>query len=132
MNVGDKLAVRVDRFDVAFATIDDISDGKVTMTIPATRIVMPVRYELADVEYTPETDRVISEHLESATPAVPTPTTTSTAEAHTASLSDANNSDQPTPIEDEPEPTITLRERLDGAGEGLHGRELDSSLIDRD
>lgn len=132
MNVGDKLAVRVDRFDVAFATIDDISDGKVTMTIPATRIVMPVRYELADVEYSPETDRVISEHVETATPAVPTPSNVSTAEAHTAAVTPERKEGEPTPIEDEPEPTITLRERLDGAGEGLHGRELDSSAIDRD
>lgn len=67
MKVGDQLSVQLEGHTVGVATIEDISDGKATILIPATRVVMGVRQSLvADVA--PETDRVFAGTAETSEP----------------------------------------------------------------
>jgi hypothetical protein len=56
MKVGDQMVVNLGNFEVGMATIEDISDGKATILIPATRVVMAVKQSLAPLN--PEVDRV--------------------------------------------------------------------------
>ena len=58
MKVGDQLVVSLEGHQVGMATIEDISDGKATIIIPATRVVMGVKQSLT--ELAPETDRVFA------------------------------------------------------------------------
>lgn len=72
MKVGDQMIVHLGQFEVAMATIEDISDGKATILIPSTRVVMGVRQELAPLEQAPEVDRVMAGLTESTEAAVST------------------------------------------------------------
>lgn len=58
MKVGDEILVNMGGFDVANAVIEDISDGKATIYIPATRVVMGVKSTLTDLA--PEVDRDVA------------------------------------------------------------------------
>jgi hypothetical protein len=49
MKPGDKFAVNLNEHVVAEAVVIDIEDGKVTLDIPATRIVMGVKSSLTDL-----------------------------------------------------------------------------------
>lgn len=62
MKAGDQLPVSISGFDVAAAVIEDISDGKATVYIPATRVQFGVRTELEPV--TPEVDRIFGGMVE--------------------------------------------------------------------
>lgn len=60
MKPGDKFAVNLNEHVVAEAVVIDIEDGKVTLDIPATRIVMGVKSSLTDLPDTqPTTERVL-------------------------------------------------------------------------
>lgn len=66
MKIGDRISVSMAGFEVTEAIIEDIDDGKATIFIPATRVVMGVATSLTDL---PDegTDRVIlgNQHEES-------------------------------------------------------------------
>lgn len=60
MKPGDKFNVNLNEHVVAEAVVIDIEDGKVTLDIPATRIVMGVKSSLTDLPDTlPDTERQI-------------------------------------------------------------------------
>lgn len=94
MKIGDRLSVTMEGFEVAEAIIEDIDDGKATLFIPATRVVMGVATSLTDL---PEegSERILSGKADN------TPSTSPAQDAHN-----------------------------DDVGEGIHGKELDSSAID--
>lgn len=58
MKVGDTKVVSLEGFAVGEAVVEDISDGKVTLYIPATRVQFALRQEL-DVP-APEVDRAMA------------------------------------------------------------------------
>lgn len=60
MKVGEHLKVFIEGYEVGYAQIEDISDGKATLIIPATRVVMGVKQSLVDIEPEVETDRVLA------------------------------------------------------------------------
>jgi hypothetical protein len=47
MNVGDKVEVLIEGSTVAYAEVKEVGDGTATLIVPATRVVMAVRTELA-------------------------------------------------------------------------------------
>lgn len=55
MNVGDKVRVDIQGTEVAQAEVKELGDGTVTVIIPATRVVMAMKSELAP-EVGPATD----------------------------------------------------------------------------
>ena len=108
MKIGDRIAVQMEGFDVAEAVIEDIEDGKATIVIPATRVVVGVRTSL-DVSARPESgnpDRVFG-GMEDNQPAI------------SEAMEQVNQSTTT-------EPTINNAD----IGEGIHGKELDSSVLD--
>lgn len=130
MKVGDQMVVRLENFDVAMATIEHIEDGKATILIPATRIVMGVRQELAPLN--PEVDRIFAGTTE------PKGTNESDASGvHDASESLAQqqtNESGPTPQSNsssvsEANP-VSLSEQLDPVP--LAQRNFDTSALDRE
>lgn len=52
MKPGDKFPINLNEWVVAEAVVIDIEDGKVTLDVPATRIVMGVKTSLSDLEPT--------------------------------------------------------------------------------
>lgn len=56
MKAGDELTITMEGFSVGTAVIEQIEDGKATIYIPATRVVMGVKQSLTDVD--PEVDRI--------------------------------------------------------------------------
>lgn len=55
MNVGDKIAVTIQGSEIAQAEVKEVGEGTATLIVPATRVVMAVRTELAP-EVTPTAD----------------------------------------------------------------------------
>ena len=62
MNVGDKVAVSIQGHEVVQAEVKEVSDGTATLIIPATRVVMAVKTELAP-EVTAAADTSGTEHI---------------------------------------------------------------------
>lgn len=59
MKQGDTVAVTIDGHIVANAVIESIEDGRATLLIPATRVIMGVRSTLTDLEREPDVDRAL-------------------------------------------------------------------------
>jgi len=55
MNVGDKVSVTIQGIEVAQAEVKEVGDGTATLIVPATRVVMATKTELAP-EVTPTAD----------------------------------------------------------------------------
>lgn len=55
MKVGDKVSVTIQGSEIAQAEVREVGDGTATLIVPATRVVMAVRTELAP-EVTPATE----------------------------------------------------------------------------
>jgi hypothetical protein len=58
MKQGTEFPVSIQGIVVANAVVEDVEGDRVTLYIPATRVIMGVRHELTDTEYTPDTDRM--------------------------------------------------------------------------
>ncbi len=108
--IGDRLAVQIEGIDVAEAVIENIEDGLATIVIPATRLVVQTRQSL-DLNATkaPEVDRVFAG-----------------VQTDTYNSSDASESLPEPPAA----PSAQYNEPGSLVGDGIHGRDLDSSAID--
>ena len=103
MKIGDKFPVQIEGMDIGEATIEDIEDGKATLVIPATRLVVQVRQSLdMGATVAPEVDRVFSGLEDSGT--------------NESAASEEINSN----IEDVASPTDTPH--VEVVGEGIHSR----------
>lgn len=69
MKINDKLEVQIQGVTVSEAVIENIDDGKATIIIPATRVVVQVKQSLdLEATNTPDVDRVFG-GMETSTPA---------------------------------------------------------------
>jgi len=111
MKIGDRLAVQIEGVNVAEAVVEDIEDGNAVLVIPATRLVVKMRSTL-DLNATkePEVDRVFGGLEESG-------------ETTSAAVDEVNTQTSTTTQS----PNLVYGSDV---GEGLHGRDLDSSAID--
>lgn len=57
MKQGTEFPVTIQGIQVANAIVEGVEDDKVTLFIPATRVIMGVRHELTDTNPEPEVDR---------------------------------------------------------------------------
>ena len=106
MKIGDRIAVQIEGVDVGEAVVEDIEDGIATIVIPATRLQAKVRSTLdmaAGPEKSDGPDRIFG-GIEDNQPAV------------SEAMEQVNQSTT----------TITNAD----IGEGIHGKELDSSVLD--
>jgi hypothetical protein len=117
MKIGDRLAVQIEGMDVGEAVIEDIEDGHATLVIPATRLVVQVRQTL-DLTATaaPETDRVLAGVVDTQDNSSPA----------TEALEQPQQVATPAPAA----PVQQYNAPGSDIGEGIHGKELDSSAID--
>lgn len=106
MRIGDRIPVQIEGVSVAEARVEDIEDGTATLVIDATRLVVKLRQSL-DLAATnePEVDRVF----------VGVQSDQDNTSEATEALSEAVSNSSGTTLD---------------VGEGIHGRQLDSSAID--
>lgn len=62
MNVGDKVSVSIQGIEIAKAEVKEVSDGTATLIVPATRVVMATKTELAP-EVVADADTSGTEHI---------------------------------------------------------------------
>ncbi len=112
------MAVQIEGMTVTEAVIDNIEDGKATLTIPATRLVVQVRQslDLAAVKE-PESESIIIGAVENETVA---PEAKQPVQA----------ADTPAPAQPTQPAPVTQASSVQDVGEGIHSMNLDSSAID--
>lgn len=64
MKQGDELAVSIEGITVGAAIVEEVYDGKVTIFIPATRVVMGIRTSLTADTGAPEVDRTLGTQVD--------------------------------------------------------------------
>lgn len=132
MKPGDKYPVNLNEHIVAEAVVIDIEDGKVTLDIPATRIVMGVKSSLTDLpDEVPNKDRILlgDDRENQSTPQAPnatdapTPTQVSAGTPDTSSDNAQGVVGGPVPVVQQPAPTSTNLPP-DAIGDGLANVQL--------
>jgi hypothetical protein len=115
MKVGDKISVSVQGIEVAQADVKEVSDGTATLIIPATRVVMATRTELAP-EVTPVNQgaQTIIDGVERA-PVAPVEPAQNVSEVPAAEQSQAPTEEKVISSSSVPVPNQTSLESLDPA-----------------
>lgn len=124
MKPGDKYPVNLNEFVVAEAVVVDIEDGKATLDIPATRIVMGVKTSLSDLpEEVPNREKILLDEAPAptVTPTVPQAPNTQGENGQVAPEQPTVGDVQPP----QPPPAVTTNTAnaipADAVGEGLAG-----------
>lgn len=127
MKIGDQLPVEMQGLQVGVGIIEDISDGKATIVIPATRVQFAIRSSLAPIEGERQ-EILLDGNIEH------TDTTSDAIESHNASshsegldnASGTGGQEEPTSLSD------VASNALEDGTKSLRDMDFDTSALDKE